>query len=190
MMVAAMTALLLAGLLATCLGLVDAGHEMDSLLARLEYEAAALHRASSATVMYGAPEEASTRPRTALRRTVDSLSETADRMIREAAPPYARWAAAPLGESIELVPSSDGIDRALVAYLEQTERAQAETSRTEAAVGLRGRMLDLSYEALEQRISEAREGTRRGIGRALAGVQGVTLVSIGLAALAIGLRSS
>jgi hypothetical protein len=111
-------------------------------------------------------------------------------MIREAAPPYARWAAAPLGEAIELVPPSDGIDRALVAYLEQTERAQAETSRTEAAVGLRGRMLDLSYEAPEQRISEAREGTRRGIGRALAGVQGVTLVSIGLAALAIGLRSS
>jgi hypothetical protein len=50
-------------------------------------------------------------------------------------------------------------------------------------------MLDLNYEVLAQKISEARGSTRRGIGRALSGVQGVTLLSIAIAAAAIGLRS-
>jgi hypothetical protein len=186
---ALVTALLLAGLLAIGLGLVDAGHELDSVLTRLEYEASALHRASTGAVLYGAPPEAMNRPRTALRRNLDDMPATADRILNETAPPYARWAATPLSQLIDLVPSVDEIGRALNAYLEQVERARAETSRTEAAIGLRGRMLDLNYETLAQKLSEARENTRRGVGRALSGVQSVTLLSIALAAAAIGLRS-
>lgn len=186
---ALVTALLLAGLLAIGLGLVDAGHELDSVLVRLESEASALHRASSATVMYGAPPEAMTRPRTALRRNVEEMPATANRILTDTAPPYAQWAALPLSRLIDLVPISSEISRALNAYVEQTDRARAETSRTEAAIGLRGKMLDLSYEVLAQKISETRGRTRLGIGRALSGVQGVTLLSIAIAAAAIGLRS-
>jgi hypothetical protein len=186
---ALVTALLLAGLLAIGLGLVDAGHELDSLLVRLETEASVLHRASSATVLYGAPPEAMTRPRTALRRNVEDMPATVNRILTETAPPYAQWAAAPLSQLIDLVPSGNEISRALNAYVEQTDRARAETSRTEGAIALRGKMLDLNYEVLAQKISEARGSTRRGIGRALSGVQGVTLLSIAIAAAAIGLRS-
>jgi hypothetical protein len=117
------------------------------------------------------------------------MPATASRILVETSPPYGRWAAPPLNGLIELAPSGDGISRALTNYLEQTKTAGNEPARTEAAIGLKSRMLDLSYESLAQKIAEARETTRRGIGRALAGVQGLTLLSIAIAAAAIGLKS-
>jgi hypothetical protein len=67
MTLALATAVVLGGLLAIGLGLVDAGHELNSLLTRLDYEAAALHRASTAAIVYGAPADAMSRPSRALR---------------------------------------------------------------------------------------------------------------------------
>lgn len=187
MTAALITAAVLAGLATTCLGLVDAGHELDVLLARLEYEAASLHRATGAAVEHGAPVDSIARPRAALRRTVDSLGATADRIVGATAPPYARGIARLLSASIDLVPSADTIDRALRDYLDQTEQAQAETARSTAAVDLRVRLLDLNYGMLVQRISEARERTWQGVARALTGVLLITLVSIAIGALAVGL---
>jgi hypothetical protein len=180
-------AAVLAGISATSLGLVDAGHELDGLLARLEYEAAALHRATGNAVEHGASTDPMTRPRTSLRRTVGSLEETTNRIINETAPPYARWAARPLSTTIELPPSPATIERALNDYLEHTEKAQAETAKTASAIELRGRLLDLNYENLVQKIADARAHTRQAIARALAAVQFITLACIAIAALAFGL---
>lgn len=179
-------AALLAGLSAVCLGLVDAGRELDDVLSRLQYETAALHRATSASVEHGAPVDPITRPRTALSRAVESLGTTADRIVRETSPPYGRLVAHPLAAALDLVPSAEGIDRALRDYLEQTEQSRAEATRSRSAGGLSGRLLDLNYEMLVQKISEARTRTREGIGRALVGVQVITLLSIGIAAFAVG----
>jgi hypothetical protein len=178
-----------AGISAMCLGLVDAAQELDTTLARLEYEAAALHRATTDTVAHGASPDAMTRPRTAMRRAVDSMAATADRIIKETAPPYARWVAVPVSGAFDLIPATDAMDRALREYMDQADQAKNEKSKSAGAVSLRTRLLDLSYEMLVQRIGEARERTRQGMARALTAVHMITLVSIGLAALAIGLSS-
>jgi hypothetical protein len=189
MMLTLAGAAVLAGVSGTCLGLVDAGQELDTTLARLEQEAGVLHRATIAAVEHDATADAMTRPRTALRRAVDSMGTTADRIVRETAPPYARWLAVPLSGAIDLVPATEGIDRALRDYVDQAEQARTETSKSAGAVGLRTRLLDLSYEMLMQRIGEARDRVRQSIERALTAVHMITLVAIGLAALTIGLSS-
>lgn len=182
-------AMVLAGLSAICLGLVDAGHELDAAFGRLESEAAALHRATGAAVEHGASVDPITRPRTSMRRTVDNLGETATRTVRDAAPPYARPVSQSLSGSIDLLPAAEPIDRALREYLDQSEQAQSEKARTASANELNGRLLDLSYEMLVQRIREARDRTRRAVSTALLGLQAITLISIGIAALAVGLAS-
>jgi hypothetical protein len=182
-------AAVLAGVSGTCLGLVDAGQELDTTLGRLEQEASVLHRATIAAVEHGATADAMTRPRTALRRAIDSMSTTADRIVRETAPPYARWLAVPLSGAIDLIPATEGMDRALRDYVDQAEQARNETSKSAGAVGLRTRLLDLSYEMLMQRVGEARDRVRQSIARALTAVHMITLVAIGFAALTIGLSS-
>ena len=176
----------LAGASATLLGLVDAGHEMDDLFARLDSEAAALHRAGSASVQHGAPADPITRPRNSLQKAFETLGPTADRIVDQTAPSYARWAAQPLSTAIDLVPPGDPLKRALADYVDQLSQAQADKARTESAIKLRARLLDLSYEGLLQKIGEARTRTRTGSSRALTGVYAITLASIAIAAFVVG----
>jgi len=180
-------AAVLAALCTTFLGLVDAGRELDATLSRFEAEAAALHRATGDTVQHGAPADAIARPRTSLKRMIDSLPANADRIVRSSAPRYVGGLASSLADRIDLRPASDDIDRAYSDYLDQTAQAQAEKARTAGAIELRSRLLDLSHGMLAQRISEARERTRRGVASALNGLQLITFISIGIAALAVGL---
>ena len=180
-------AAVLAGLSTTFLGLVDAGRELDATLSRFDREAASLNRATLDAVEHGAPADAIVRPRTSLRRMIDALGSNADRIVRDTAPPYLRGISRSLADVFELVPTTDAINKALGDYLDQTKQAQAEAARNAAAAGLSARLLDLSYEALAQRIGEAREHTRQGVARALNGLQFITFISIGIAALAVGL---
>jgi len=179
-------AIVLAGLSAICLGLVDAGRELDDVLGRLEHEAGALHRATGAAVEHGASVDPITRPRTSLRQGVDNFGATATRIVHDSAPPYARPVAGSLSSSIDLVPPAEPIDRALREYLDQTEQAQKVKAPTTSATELASRMLDRSYEMLVQKISQARGRTHAAVSTALFGVQAITLISIGIAALAIG----
>lgn len=183
------TAMILAALSAICLGLVDAGHALDDELSRLEYEAAALHRATGAAVEHGASVVPMARPRTQLTRSVDDFGDTATRIVRETAPPYARPVARSLSTSIDLVPAAEPIDRALRDYLDRSDQAQGEKAPTASATELSGRLLDLNYETLVQKISQARQNTRQAVSTALFGVQAITLISIGIAALAVGLAT-
>lgn len=180
-------AAVLAGLCTTFLGLVDAGRELEATLSRFEAEAAALHRATSDAVRHGASADAIARPRTSLKRMIDALPANANRIVRSSAPPYLGGLASSLAAVFDLRPAPDGIDRAYSDYLEQTAQAQAEKARTPAAIELRSRLLDLSHGMLAQRISEAHERTRRGVARGLNGLQLITFISIGIAALAVGL---
>jgi hypothetical protein len=175
-----------AGLAATLLGLVDAGHALDDLLAQLDSEASAMHRAASATVVHGASPNPMTRPSNSLKRSLETMPATADRILNESAPAYARWAARPMGDLIGLVPQPNAMSVAVKEYLDQFEQAQAEKARTESAITLRGRLLDLNYDALVQRIDEARTRTRLGLSQALTGVYVITLLSIAIAAYAVG----
>jgi hypothetical protein len=182
-------AVLLAGGSALFLGLVDAGQELDSSLSQLDYEASSLHRATIETVQLGASSERINRPRTSLKRMIDGFGATADRILGDTAPPYSRPLARALAAVVDLVPSSDGIGRALGDYLDQADQARAETAKAAGAGELMGRLLDLSYSRISQQISEARERTRHGVSRALVGVQMITLISIGIAALTLGLTA-
>ena len=180
----------LAGLSVTFLGLVDAGRQLDATLSRLEREADTLHRATANTVEHGGPVEAMTRPRTSLERMIDALGSNAARAVDDAAPPYTRGISRSIGDAIALVPGTDAIDaikKAYGDYLEQSKQAQAEAARTPAAADLTVRLLDLSHENLAQRITDARERTKQAVARALNGLQLITFISIGIAALAVGL---
>ena len=139
---------------------------------------------------HGAPAEAIDRPRASFKRMIDALPSNADRILNATAPSYARAVSRVLGDAIEIVPSSDAINAingAYGDYLDQTRQVQARTSRTPAAIELSARLLDLGHGVLAQRISDARERTRRGVTRALNGLQFITFISIGIAALAVGL---
>ena len=187
MTVALILAAVLAGLSALCLGLVDAGHQLDSSLAQLDYEAASLHKATVDAVQRRGPADRITRPRNSLTHMIDDLDKTADRIVRETAPPYARPIGQMLGTAIDLKPRTDNISRAMSAYIDQADQARAETKRSAGAGELMERLLELSYERLAQQISDARERTREAVSRALSGVQLITLISIGITALAVGL---
>ena len=113
--------------------------------------------------------------------------KSADRIVHDTAPPYARAISRLLADAIEIVPPSDAINRAYDDYLEQTRQAQAGAARSPAAGELSARLLDLGHGLLAQRISDAREHARRGAARALNGLQLITFISIGIAALALGL---
>lgn len=187
MTVALILAAALAGLSAVFLGLVDAGQQLDSSLSQLDYEAATLHKATVDAIQRRGSADRMTRPRNSLTRMIDTLDATADRIVRETAPPYARPIGRMLGTAIEVIPGTDNISRAMAGYLDQADQARAETARSARAGELMGRLLDLSYERLAQQISDARERNREAISRALSGVQLITLISIGIAALAVGL---
>jgi hypothetical protein len=180
-------AAVMAGLSAICLGLVDAGQEIDATLSRLEYDAASLNRAAGGVVEHRTSADLMTPPSSRLRHALDSLDENVTRIISEKAPSYGRPVAGSLAAALDLVPRKGDIDLALQDYLQEIKQASAETSRTEAAVELRSRMLDFKYERFVQRISEARGRTRQGLNTALTGLQFVTLISIGVAALLVGL---
>ena len=85
------------------------------------------------------------------------------------------------------MPNAATLDTAFQEYLEQVAQALGEKSPTPGAVELRNRLLDLKYETLLNRISDARDRTRHGINHALTGMQVITLSSIGFAALFVGL---
>lgn len=180
-------AAVLAGLSSTLLGLVDAGREVDSMLSRLEGEASALNRATLDTIEHGGPAEAIARPRASLKRMIDAVPSNIERIVRDSSPGYARSISRPLADAIMLVPTNDGINRAYVNYLEQTKSAQAEAARSPSAAALSARLLDLSHGTLAQQILDAREQARDGASRALNGLQFITFISIGIAALALGL---
>jgi hypothetical protein len=180
-------AMVLAGLSAICLGLVDAGRELEDVLGRLEHEAAALHRVTGSAVAHGASVAPITRPRTSLKSAIDGFGVTADRIVHETAPPYARPVARSLSSAIDLVPAAEPIDRALRDYLDQSERAQNEKAPTASAAELSGRLLDRNSEMLVQKIGQARGRTHQAVSTALFGVQTITLLSIGIGALAIGM---
>jgi hypothetical protein len=47
-------------------------------------------------------------------------------------------------------------------------------------------LLDVAHETLLQRFDDARKQTKRAVGRALTAVQAITIVSIAIAACAVG----
>lgn len=179
-------AALMAALSAICLGLVDAALEIDGMLERLEYDVTSLNRTASAAVDRKGSADQMTAPRARLQRSLDTLPENTDRMIRTKTP----WGAPitrALADVVDLVPNAATLNAAYQDYLAQIEQAQAETARTPAALELRDRLLDLKYESLRGRISIARESARSGLSAALFGLQFVTLFSIAVAGLVIGL---
>jgi hypothetical protein len=189
MTVAMLLAVVLAGLSALCLGLVDAGQQLDTSLAQLDFEAATMHKATVDLVERRGAADRITRPRNSLAHMIDSLDATSDRIVRAAAPPYARPVGLMLGSAIDLMPRTENISRAMSGYIEQADAARAETSRSANATELMDRLLELSYSRLAQQISDARERTREGVSRALSGVQLITLISIGIAAVTLGLTA-
>ncbi len=64
---------------------------------------------------------------------------------------------------------------------------QAESRKSASAATLATRLLDLSAEQLVQRIEDARDRTREAVARSLNGLQLITFISIGIAALVVGL---
>jgi hypothetical protein len=180
-------AAVLAGLAASFLGLVDAGREIDASLSRMEREALALHRATTDSVEHGASADAITRPRTSLRRMIDAFASNADRIVADTAQPYTRGISRSIADVFGLVPRTDEINRAYGDYLEQTKQAQADAGRSGSGADLSARLLDLNHEVLIQRIGDARDRARQAVGSALNGLQVITFLSIGIAALAVGL---
>lgn len=187
MSAAMILAAVLAGLSATLLGLVDAGRDIDGALSRLESEAVAWHRATTDTMAHGAPADAANRPRTALRKAIDAFAATGDRIVRESATPPLGGAAQWVGGQVALVPGVEPINKAYGEYLEQTKQVQAESRKSASAATLATRLLDLSAEQLVQRIEDARDRTREAVARSLNGLQLITFISIGIAALVVGL---
>jgi len=190
MFFALVLAAVLAGISIIFLGLVDASRELEASLSRLDGESVALHRATGDAVGHGAPAAAITRPRGSLKRMIDELPSSIDRIVRGNAPPYTGGVARALADALELPPAPDAISRAYDEYLEQSKQAQADVARSPKAAELAVRLLDLSHGMLAQRISEARDRTRQAMTRALNGLQLITFISIGIAALALGLTGN
>ncbi len=187
MSAAMIVAAVLAGASATFLSLVDAGREIDGSLSRLERQAVALHGTTSDSMAHGAPAEAVNRPRPSLRKGIDAFAANADRIVRESATPPLGGIAQWVGEQLDLVPDVQAIDKAYGEYLEQTKQTLAESRQTESAATLARRLLDLGSEQLVQRVEDARDRTREAVARSLNGLQLITFISIGIAALVVGL---
>jgi hypothetical protein len=79
------------------------------------------------------------------------------------------------------------IDKAYGDYIEQTKQAQSDSRKSESAATLGTRLLDMTSEQLVQRIEDARDRTRQASASALNGLQLITFLSIGIAALVVGL---
>ena len=180
-------AAIMAGLSAICLGLVDAGQELDASLSHLEYDVASLKDAAGSAIDRKGAADAMTAPQARLQRALETFPANADRIIGEKTPEWCRPAAKFAADLINLVPNAETLDRAFKEYVEQVSQAMADKAPTPGAVELRNRLLDLKYETLLNKISDARERTRQGINHALTGMQVITLASIGFAALFVGL---
>ena len=187
MTAALIIAVLLAGLSATFLGLIDAGRDIDGSLSRLEREAGTLHRTMTDAINRSGPAEATNRPRNSLRKMIDTFGAASDRAIRESSTPYLDGIAQWLGRRMDLVPSIETVNKAFGDYLNQAKQAQADTRKSESAATLAAHMLDLSAEQMVQRIGDARDRTRQAVASAMNGLQLITFISIGIAALVIGL---
>jgi hypothetical protein len=179
-------AAVMAGLSAICLGLVDAALEIDGMLERLEYDVTSINRTATSAIERRASADQMTAPRSRLQRALDTLPDNTDRLIR-AKTPWGAPVTRALADVLALVPNAATLNGAYHDYLAQIEQAQAETARTPAALELRDRLLDLKYESLRSRISIARDNARSGLNTALFGLQFVTLFSIAVAGLVIGL---
>jgi hypothetical protein len=187
MTAALIIAAILAGLSATFLGLIDAGRDIDGSLSRLEREASTLHRTTTDVINRAGPAEATTRPRNSLKKMIDTFGPTAERAIQESATPYLDGVAQWLGRRMDLVPAVETINKAFNDYLEQARRAQADARKSDSAATLAARMLDLSAEQMVQRIEDARDRTRQAVASAMNALQLITFISIGIAALVVGL---
>ena len=187
MIVALVVAGVLAGLSATLLGLVDAGREIDESLSRMEKEASALHRATTDTIEHGAAADTVNRPRTSLRKMIDGFGSNANRVVRSNATLYTASIAVRLSEEIDLVPPVEDIDKAFAEYLEKTKQAQADARGSQSAKALSTRLLDLSSGVVVQKIGDARDQSKLAVASALNALQLITFLSIGIAALVVGL---
>jgi hypothetical protein len=179
-------AAVMAGLAAICLALVDAALEIDGTLERLEYDVSSLNRTAEAAIERQGSADQMAAPRTRFQHALDTFPENADRIIRSKTP----WGAPvtrALADVIDLVPNAANLNTAYHEYVDQITQALGETARTPAALELRDRLLDMKYESLQSRISIARDGTRGALNTALFGLQFVTLLSIAVAGLAVGL---
>jgi hypothetical protein len=187
MTVALIVAAILAGLSATFLGLIDAGRDIDGSLSRLEREASTLHRTTTDVINRTGPAEATNRPRNSLKKMLDTFPAGADRAIRDSATPYLDGVAQWLGRRMDLVPPVATIDKAFTDYVSQAKQVQVDARKSESAATLAARMLDLSAVQMVQRIEDARDRTRQSVASAMNALQLITFISIGLAALAVGL---
>lgn len=177
----------MAGLSAICLGLVDAGHEIDLMLGRLEYDAASLNRTSASALENRGSADLMAAPQTRLTHALDTFPQSAEQVIRTKTPSWCAPAATVLASVIDLVPSEATLKSAFRDYVDQIKQAQAEISPSPGALELRNRLLDLKYETLLNRISGARERTRLAVTHALTGLQAITLTSVAITALFVGL---
>jgi len=187
MTAALIIAAILAGLSATFLGLIDAGRDIDGSLSRLEREASTLHRTTTDVINRAGPAEATNRPRNSMKKMLDTFPASGDRAIRDSATPYLDGVAQWLGRRMDLVPPVATIDKAFTDYVSQAKQVQVDARKSESAATLAGRMLDLSAEQMVQRIEDARDRTRQSVASAMNALQLITFISIGLAALAVGL---
>lgn len=186
MTAALIIAAILAGLSATFLGLIDAGRDIDGSLSRLEREASTLHRTTSDAINRSGPVEATNRPRNSLRKMIDTFGANSDRAIRESATPYLNGLAQWLGRRMDLVPSVETINKTYSDYLEQAKKAQADPHKADSS-NLAARMLDLTAEQMVQSIEDARDRSRLAVASAMNALQLITFISIGIAALVVGL---
>jgi len=186
MTAALIIAAILAGLSATFLGLIDAGRDIDGSLSRLEREASTLHRTTSDAINRSGPVEATNRPRNSLRKMIDTFGANSDRAIRESATPYLNGLAQWLGRRMDLVPSVETINKTYNDYLAQAKKAQADPHKAESS-NLAARMLDLTAEQMVQSIEDARDRSRLAVASAMNALQLITFISIGIAALVVGL---
>lgn len=180
-------AAVLAGSTAVCLGLVDAGREIDATLEQLDYQAMQLNRSIHASVERGHAIDREDRSRTSVERRVESLAKATDGIISQHTPPYVRIFARTLGASFDLLPPADDIQKALVDYLEHADQASKEAAHSEGAAEVQGRLLDLNYDSLALKISQARDRAKQGTSSALTALQFITFFSIGIGAMAVGL---
>ena len=187
MAVTIVVAAVLAGSTAVCLGLVDAGRAIDATLEQLDYQAMQLNHSIHAAVARGEPVDPEDRSRASVERRVSSLAGVADGILSEHAPPYVRALSRTLGDAFNLVPPSEAIHEALTAYLEHADQASKEAAQSAGAADVQSRLLELNYDALALKISQARERAGQGISSALTALQLITFVSIGIGAMAVGL---
>lgn len=187
MTAALIIAAILAGLSATFLGLIDAGRDIDGSLSRLGREASTLHRTTTDVINHTGSAEATNRPRNSLRKMIDTFPAASERAIRDSATPYLDGLAQWLGRRMDLVPSVETINKAFSDYVEQAKQAQADARKSESAATLATRMLDLSAEQMVQRVEDARDRSRQAVASAMNALQLITFISIGIAALVVGL---